>query len=155
MDEVLSDTRELRATAAQNNRQLVADQQEIAATRRYSYIATLTFDGTPYVKGDIKITNEISQEVEGTWFEPTENHFRPVCSAAALQKSRDAIRLFPDFPFTYYALAYCLREGSVADWRSYAEKAIAIFEQTTSIGGHNQNHDECLACLRQLLQQNK
>jgi hypothetical protein len=155
MDEVLSDTRELKATAIQNNRQLAADQQEIAATKRYSYIATLSFNGTAYIKGDVIMSNEISQAIEGTWFEPTENHFRPVCTAAALQKSRNAIRLFPDFPFTYYALAYCQQREGVPEWRSYAEKAAEILEQTTTIGGHHQNHDECLAYLRQLLGQNK
>lgn len=155
MDEVLSDTRDLRATAIQNNRQLAADQQEIAATKRYTYLATLTFNGTPYIKGDVMISNEISQAIEGTWFEPTENHFRPVCTEAALQKSRGAIRLFPDFPFTYYALAYCLQKDGVPEWRSYAEKGVAILEQTTSIGGHLRNHDECLAHLRQLLGQSK
>jgi hypothetical protein len=83
------------------------------------------------------------------------DHFRPDCTAEALQKNRNAISLFPDFPFTYYALAFCQQISGESEWRSYAEKAIAIFEQTTSIGGHNQNHDQCLTYLRQLLAQVK
>jgi hypothetical protein len=155
MDEVLGDTRELRATAVQNNRQLAAEQQELAATKRYAYLSTLTFNGTPYTGGDIKFSNDISQATEGTWFEPVENTFRPVCTAAALQKNRDAIRLFPDFPFTLYALAYCLQKEASPEWRGYAEKAAAIFEQTTTIGGHLRMHDQLLAYLRQLLQQSR
>jgi hypothetical protein len=128
---------------------------EVAATKRYSYIATLTFNGMVYTKGDVTMPTEISQAVEGTWYEPTTNRFRPVCDAAALQKSRDAIRQFPDFPFTYYELAYCLEKQGVPDWRSYAEKAVTIFEPTTAIGGHQKSHDEALAYLRQLLGKSK
>lgn len=128
---------------------------DVAATKRYSYIASLTFNGMVYTKGDITMPTEISQVVEGTWYEPTADRFRPVCDAAALQKSRNAIRQFPDFPFTYYELAYCLEKQGVPDWRSYAEKAVAILEQTTAIGGHQKSHDECLAYLQQLLGQSK
>jgi hypothetical protein len=94
---------------------------------------------------------EISQAVEGTWLSPAENRFRPVCNEAALEKSRNAIQQFPDFPFTYYALAYCLEKQGSPEWRPYAEKAVTIFEQTTTIGGHQKSHDECLAYLRGLL----
>ena len=128
---------------------------EVAATKRYSYIATLTFNGMVYTKGDVTMPTEISQAVEGTWYEPTTNRFRPVCDAAAVQKSRNAIRQFPDFPFTYYQLAYCLQKQGVPDWRSYAENAVAIFEQTTAMGGHQKSHDEALAYLRQLLAKTK
>jgi hypothetical protein len=155
MDKVLSDTRELKATAVQNNRQLAAAQQELAATKRYAYIATLTFNGTPIVKGDVTISNDISRATEGTWFETKENTFRPVCTTAALQKDRTATRLYPDFPFTFYALAYCLHKEADPEWRSYAESAAAIFEQTTTIGGHIPMHDQLLAYLRQLLRQSK
>jgi hypothetical protein len=124
---------------------------EVAATKRYSFIATLTFNGMVYTKGDITMPTEISQAVEGTWYEPKTNRFRPACDAAALQKSRNAIRQFPDFPFTYYQLAYCLEKQGIPDWRSYAEQAVAIFEQTTAIGGHQKSHDEALTYLRQLL----
>jgi len=155
MDEVLTDTRELRTTAVQNNRQLAAAQQELAATKRYAYLATLTFNGTPVVHGDVMISNDISRATEGTWFEPTETTARPVCTPVALQKDRTATRLFPDFPFTFYALAYCLQREADPEWRSYAEKAAAIFEQTTTIGGHIPMHDELLGYLRQLLRQSK
>jgi hypothetical protein len=156
MDEVLSDTRELKATAIQNDRKIAISQQEMVATKKYFYVSTLSFNGTPYSKqGDIKFSNEISQAIEGTWFESTPDHFRPVCTTEVLQKDRDAIRLFPDFPFTYYALAFCQQVAGASDWRSIAEQAVAIFEQTTSIGGHNQNHDQCLAYLRQILAQPK
>lgn len=128
---------------------------EEAATKRYSYIASLTFNGMVYTNGDVTMPTEISQAVEGTWYEPTPNRFRPACDAAALQKSRNAIQQFPDFPFTYYELAYCMEKQGVPDWRSYAEKAVAIFEKTTTIGGHQKSHDEALSYLRQLLEKSK
>jgi hypothetical protein len=74
-----------------------------------------------------------------------------VCDAAALGKNRKAMELFPDFPFTYFAMAYCLQKQGNSQWRSYAERAAVIFEQTIAIGGHQQNYDECLAYVRQLL----
>jgi hypothetical protein len=126
-------------------------EQTIEATKRYSYIATLTFNGMVYTGGDVTMPTYISQTVEGTWYEPAQGRFRPVCSAAAFEKDRDAIRLFPDFPFAYYALAYCLEKQGSPEWQTYAEKAVEIFEQTTSIGGHQKSHDECLVYLRQLL----
>jgi len=147
--------RSLRGQVGERDLRIEHLNNEIAATKRYSYVANLTFNGMAYVKGDVTMPTEISVAIEGTWFEPSENHFRPVCETAALQKNRNAIRQFPDFPFSYYALAYCLQKQGVPDWRSFAEKATAIFEQTTTIGGHQKSHDECLAYLRQLLGRSK
>jgi Tetratricopeptide repeat len=68
-----------------------------------------------------------------------------------LEKCRNAIKQFPNFPFTYYALAYCLEKQGDSSWRPYAEKAVAIFEETTVISGHQKSHEQSLAYLKQLL----
>jgi tetratricopeptide (TPR) repeat protein len=145
----LSEARQEASTA----RKLADDlQDEIEAVKRYGYVATLTFNGMTYTEGDVIMPTEISPVVAGTWLELAENRFRPVCEATALEKCRAAIEQFPDFPFSYYALAYCLaKEGNPA-WHTYAQKAVAIFEKTTAISGHQKSHEQALDYLRQLLE---
>ena len=126
-------------------------QDEVLIVKRFSYVATLTFNGMLYTKGDVTMPTAISQLVEGTWREVGPERFRPVCEAAALDKSRAAIQQFPDFPFTYYALAYCLAQQGDPAWRNYAEQAVAILVKTTSISGHQKSHDEALEYLRKVL----
>jgi hypothetical protein len=104
-----------------------------------------------YTGGDVTMPTEISAAIAGTWFEVGPGSFRPVCEAAAMDRSRAAISRFPDFPFTYYALAYCLERSKNPEWRRFATTAVKIFEGTTSINGHQKSHDECLAYLRQEL----
>jgi hypothetical protein len=58
---------------------------------------------------------------------------------------------YPDFPFGHYYLALCLREKADTDWRTHAEMALALFEETTQIVGHNPQHDDGLRRLRKLL----
>jgi hypothetical protein len=66
-------------------------------------------------------------------------------------KYRAIIEQFPRFPFGYFALAESLRHRGDASWRGYAQKAVAIFEKTTIIDGHDRSHDEALATLRNYL----
>jgi len=55
-----------------------------------------------------------------------------------------AITMNSKFPFTYYYIGMCNRANQVDGWRQDYEKAKSIFVITTSIPGHNQNHDEML-----------
>ncbi len=154
MVEVLRDTRELKTTMVQNNRQISEAQQAIEAAKRYSNVAILPFDGKA-MHGAVEIITPLSQMVDKTWYAVAGDKFLPVCEEVALQRDRGAIQQFPDFPFTYYALAYCLERQNNPEWRSYAEKAAAIFEQTTTIGGHDPSHDQCLIFIRELLKSKK
>lgn len=142
---------EAQKLAAADQLERVKLEAKLAAIKRYSYVATLTFNGMVYTGGDVTMPTEISQAVDGTWFEPTPNHFRPVCEKSALDKDREALTRLPDFPFTYYALAYCLEKQNDPTWRSYAQQAVAIFKETTTIGGHQKSHDDTLGYLQQLL----
>ncbi len=126
-------------------------QDEIERVKKYAYVSTLTFNGMVYTGGDVKMPTEISAGIEGTWQEVGPETFRPVCEAAALERSRLATIQFPDFPFSYYALAYCMERSGDPGWRAYAESAVAICEQTTQITGHQKSHEQCLAYLRQEL----
>jgi hypothetical protein len=147
--------RELRYTLLTTQGKLQSTKNQITTLRKYSYVAGLTFNGMVYTKGDVTMPTEISQTVEGTWREVDDNRFRPVCEAVALEKDRNAIKQFPEFPFTYYALAYCLEKQGDPSWQSYAEKAVAIFEETTAISGHQKSHEHSLAYLQQLFARNR
>jgi len=68
-------------------------------------------------------------------------------------KYRAIIDQFPRFPFGYFALAESLRHRGDQSWRDYAHKAVAIFEKTTMIDGHDRSHDEALATLRKYLRE--
>jgi hypothetical protein len=126
-------------------------QEEIERVKKYAYVSTLTLNGMVYTGGDVKMPTEISVSIEGTWQEVGPDTFRPVCESAALERNRLATIQFPDFPFSYYALAYCMKRSGDPGWRAYAEKAVAIFEQTTKITGYQKSHEQCLAYLRQQL----
>jgi cell division protein FtsB len=126
---------------------------ELSALRKYSQVAGLTFTGTAYTGGDVTLPTAISPVVEGTYRSVDANRFRPVCDPDALAKDREAIKTFPELPFSYYALAMCLRAQGRADWRGYAKSAVTIFEQTTRLTGHQSSHDEALRTLRTWLDQ--
>jgi len=124
----------------------------IASVRDYAWIATLTVNGSPYLKGDVSVTTPISRVVENTWQEVGDTgRFRPDCSQASLGKDREAVSRFPAFPFSYYALAYCLEKEGDDRWKEYAKQAVVILEKTTAINGHTENHEQGLAYLRQRL----
>jgi hypothetical protein len=124
---------------------------EVERVKRFSYVAMLTINGSPSLGGDITVHTPISRAVEGVWVKVAPDKYRPVCDDAALTKARDAISAFPEFPFSYYALAFCLHKSGDVSWRSYADQAIKIFETTTQINGHQDSHDQCLRVLRELV----
>lgn len=126
---------------------------EVIRVKKYSYVATLTFNGSVSVGGDIIMQTPISRVVEGIWSKVGPDKYRPVCDRATLDKAKESIRLFPEFPFSYYALAYCLQHQGDKSWRTYAEQAINIFEVTTQINGHHETHDQCLNFLRDLIEE--
>jgi hypothetical protein len=77
-----------------------------------------------------------------------EGHYDIKCDPAAIAAFKKTATAFPKFPFSFYALTDCLRQAGDDHWRSYARTAIGIFEKTTTVAGHNGNHDQALANLR-------
>lgn len=73
----------------------------------------------------------------------------------ALAIYHQVIQKFPDFPFSYFALAIGLRDKNNPSWVSYAETGVKIFERTTSLPEHNKGHDECLQYLQKILKEAK
>lgn len=76
-----------------------------------------------------------------------EGHYDIKCDPDAIAAFKKTAATFPKFPFSFYALTECLRKAGDDNWRSYARRGIQIFEKTTTIAGHNGNHDQALANL--------
>ena len=73
------------------------------------------------------------------------------CDPISQEKFTKAISFNPNYPFSYYALAFCKRDGSGDEWMDYAKKAIEIFQITTQIEGHNSEHDNALEYITEFL----
>lgn len=58
---------------------------------------------------------------------------------------------FPDFPFTYFAMAFAYHDRNDIKWKDYAKKAEEILMRTTAIDHHNPVHSEALESIRALL----
>jgi hypothetical protein len=74
------------------------------------------------------------------------------CGSAALYHYRDVMEQYPKYPFTYYALAKCLRIKGEPAWEEYATKAVTILKKTTRLYGHASDHDDALVELSTVLE---
>jgi hypothetical protein len=66
------------------------------------------------------------------------------CSAEAVDACKAVVAKMPQYPFSYYFLAKCLKEQNNPLWRENALKAQQIFKETTSFPSHNADHDIAL-----------
>jgi hypothetical protein len=70
------------------------------------------------------------------------------CIPTAIQKCKSVIDKFPQYPFSYYFIACCLKEKGNQSWVWYANKAKDIFEKTTKLPNHHSDHDLIFAELK-------
>ena len=75
------------------------------------------------------------------------------CSSSSMENLDDIILQNPEFPFSYYAKAFCLGNGT--EWKKLVEKTKSILLITTSIKGHYESHDELLKIITEALRKNK
>jgi hypothetical protein len=66
------------------------------------------------------------------------------CTGEAMTAYGAVIKMNDRFPFSYYYRGMCNRLNHVKGWQQDFEKAKSILLITTTIPGHNQNHDEVL-----------
>lgn len=135
------------------NRTIENLKLDVYALKEFSTIAQLDAVGNPpgYGHGsDIKFNSELTDLLTNTYTVKNNQYYMERTSEAELIY-RSVIEKYPKFPFAYYFLVLCLREKKDESWKIYTKKAIEIFEITTSIVGHNSNHDEILKKLRKYL----
>ena len=65
---------------------------------------------------------------------------------------RKVIANYPEFPFAHYGLALCLRDRADGGWRAEMARAKEIFQITTSVPGHQPDHDDALKRINQIAQ---
>jgi hypothetical protein len=66
------------------------------------------------------------------------------CLPEATTAFEAVIAMNENFPFTYYYKALCSHANQREGWQRNLERARRILRITTTIPGHNQNHDEVL-----------
>ncbi|MBI2182284.1 MAG: hypothetical protein HYU31_15880, partial [Deltaproteobacteria bacterium] len=98
---------------------------------------------TGTVAPPLKEETNISRMLEGTFTVANDRASYP-CNPSTIAKFQEVIAKVPDFPFSYYAMASCLRQRGDSSWKGYAMKAVDILENTTIIDGHHPSHDQVL-----------
>jgi len=127
----------------------------VDAIKDYAEISKMDFSGSPYnLASPLQYSSTLTRMLK-VCYEKKENAYYPRCGDDAEEAYKKVIESFPKFPFSYYQLALCLRDKGDESWKTYAEKAVDIFEKTTSIDGHNEQHDEVLKRLRIILDINE
>ena len=128
--------------------ELDLQRKALNAIRRYTQISKLNIIGTTgTVAFPLRETTGISRMLEGT-FTVANDSASYSCYPATIAKFQEVIAKFPDFPFSYYALATCLNQRGDNSWKGYAMKAVEILENTTTIDGHHPSHDQVLRELK-------
>jgi hypothetical protein len=128
-------------------------QAGLETLSNYQDVARLGPLGTTgLVKAPLQEGSPLIELLKNAWEERADG-WSPKCTTEAIGKFQEATRRFSDFPFSYYALAVCLKEKGDPEWRGYAEKAASIFGKTTSLKEHQPSQDRALQQLRLLLGQ--
>ena len=130
-------------------------ERELEGVKRYGSVALLNMVGTSGKAGEgLTEENSVLPELENAFNHEQRDgktHVSLRCDEAATEIFRRAIEVNPDFPFSHFALAICTEQRGEEGWQGYAEKAVEIFEHTTEIAGHHENHDWALNGLREIL----
>ncbi len=110
----------------------------------FSNIASLDDVGKPFTTtGPIGVETGLSK-ILAPYIHEDNSHTKIECTPEAISSFAKAIDMEPKYPFSYYYLASCEKiKGSIV-WNSHMKRALEIFEITTQIAGHNEEHDQAL-----------
>lgn len=113
--------------------------------QRYGHVSNLGMYGGENMMGPgLYTTDPLYNALSGT-YRIENNAFKFNCGQEYEDRYKAIIEQYPDFPFTYYALADCKKQRNEEDWRAYATKAVEILKWTTQIGGHKAEHGQALS----------
>lgn len=124
----------------------------LEAKNDYSDVARLNAQGKPFPDGDIAFNSPLSAMMDGT-YKLQDNTFSFYRTPEAESQLRKVIANYPNFPFAYYALALSIRDRGDGRWRAEMDRARRIFQITTSIPGHQQDHDDALKRINTIIKQ--
>ena len=154
-NDMLSRVGKYQTDLEERNKRIQALEGEINNVKEYSYYATLDIYGRNINVGNgLTFTSDLSNRMEkvvtvvdGKVFIKNDKANLPILD--------EVIEKYPNFPFGYFAKFNILKAFGDPDWKTYARKAVAIFEITTTIKGHHATHDEALAILKRDLATNR
>lgn len=128
---------------------------EIENIKEYTNIAPLNVWGvTMDPGGDLVQTSAISLVMQNVWdYNKDSKGFKLRMTDSALYYANIATNRFPNFPFGFFAVAAIKlsRNANDKEGLAAAKKAKHILEITTTIYGHNGQHDELLAQIQKAL----
>lgn len=145
---ITSEIRSLRERTSQLH-------QELEGLRRYSKVAKYNALGLTGIAGEgLKENSPIARALEGAYTEVKKDsgpEYFPRCDEQGLSRFANVAKEFPDYPFSYWALAKCLKPIGSPHWRAYAERAMAILEHTTRVSERSPHHDQARKQMEELL----
>lgn len=129
-------------------------KKSVAEVKDYTIMARLGLTGREFEVGTSLIApeTELSLLMKQVVTFDGSHGMSILLSDTALYYVEKVIQKFPKFPFGYYAKATILsRTKKVSEVSPIMLKALTIFEITTSIEGHNAQHDEALKKAREYM----
>lgn len=136
--------------------EVALQRKALTNIQQYTEVSKLNLVGkTGNFRPPLSEETGISRGLEGafrTYDVDGEEHATVLCDETAIRKFRGVIQSYPKFPFSYYALAFCLRAQGDNSWMDYANRAAEILRITITIDGHHSSHDVILRELDKALQ---
>ena len=153
--DMLSKVGQYQSDIEERNKKIQALESEINNVKEYSYYATLDIYGIDIIAGyGLTYTSDLSkrmgkvvEEVNGKLYVRNDKKSLPILD--------EVIEKYPNFPFGYFAKFNILKSFGDLAWKRYAQKAVDIFQITTTIKGHHASHDEALTLLKRDLGTNR
>ena len=129
-------------------------EHEVQGLRQYTKVAKYNVLGLTGIAGEgLKENSAINKALEGAYIKKETQsgpEYYPRCDAHGLDRFINVVRKFPDFPFSYWALAKCLKQMGDPRWRAYGKRAMSIFQHTTRIGERSPHHDQAQKQLEEM-----
>ena len=130
-------------------------ERELEGLRRHSKVAKYNALGLTGIAGvGLTENSPINQALEGAYVQKetqSGTKLYPRCDALGMSRFENVAREFPNFPFSYWALALCLKKMGNSKWRAFAKRALSIFQYTTQIGERSSQHDQAHKEIEELL----
>ncbi len=132
----------------QRNKEIDSLRNEVINVKQYSYYATLDIYGRDVIPGyGIIVSSDLIDRMKNILVEG-KGTIAPKATMEVLPLINDVIRKYPNFPWGYYCKAAVYKDFNNQAWKAAADKAIEIFEVTTTIVGHHPSHDQALKQLK-------
>jgi len=129
--------------------------KEVEATvdllKDYAYAAQFSAIGEKMVGSGVHLGGGLAAILKSC-VKKTKNLTQYGCGPDCERTYREVIDKFPNFPFAYYYLAFCLKQRGDSTWKAYGQKSVDILEKTTQVAGHYFEHDEFLPDARKLME---